>query len=110
MDGSRTLTALVGLALGLAVSVAAWLLFDTLAVFLFLPFLPFLFGGGRPERGDTAAGADGADARSADRDAVPVRECPACDFRSRDPEYDYCPRDGRRLVPATGADRGEGRR
>jgi hypothetical protein len=45
--------------------------------FLFVPFVPFLFRGAR--------------------ERPPVRECPVCGFRTRDPEYDYCPRDGHRL-------------
>ncbi|MFB6281691.1 MAG: hypothetical protein ABEH40_06710 [Haloferacaceae archaeon] len=80
MAGSRTATAVAGLALSLAVSAAAWLAFDTLLLFLFVPFVPLLFsrgtGGGeqRPDR--------------------PARECPACGFRTDDPRFDYCPRDG----------------
>jgi hypothetical protein len=74
---SRTLTALVGLALSLAVSVAAWYYFDTFLLFLFLPLVPLLFRRrgepeSRPER----------------------RTCPACGFETRDPSFAYCPRDG----------------
>ena len=78
MIASRTITALVGLTFGLVVSVGAWLYFDTLLLFLFLPFVPFLFAG----RG---------------RSREPARTCPRCDFRSRNPEYEFCPRDGSRL-------------
>lgn len=74
MVGSRTATAAVGLAASVAVSVGAWYYFDTLIAFLFLPFVPILFGRG----GDDA----------------PRRECPACGFTSRDPSVAYCPRDG----------------
>ncbi|MFC6864149.1 hypothetical protein ACFQGE_11860 [Halomicroarcula sp. GCM10025817] len=82
MAGSRTLTALVGLGVSLAVTVALWWYFDTLLVFLLVPFVPFLFRGmGREE-------------------TPPVRECPRCGFRSTVEDHDYCPRDGSRLEPA----------
>lgn len=74
MVGSRTATAAVGLVGSLLVSVAAWYYFDTLIAFLFLPFVPLLWRRG----GDTP----------------PVRECPRCGFSTRDPGFDYCPRDG----------------
>jgi hypothetical protein len=74
MVGSRTATAVAGLVVSLVVSVAAWYYFDTLVAFLLLPFVPLLW-----RRGD---------------DAPPVRECPACGFSTRDPGFDYCPRDG----------------
>ena len=77
---SRTVTALVGLAVSVVVSVAAWVYFDTLFVFLFLPLVPFLFARGR--------GSD---------EARTVYECPACGFRTADPEFAYCPRDGTEL-------------
>ncbi|WP_276272897.1 hypothetical protein [Haloarcula litorea] len=80
MIGSRTVTAAAGLLASLAVSAALWWYFDTLAVFLVVPFVPFLsrrLGG--------------------DEDRPPARECPECGFRTRSPEFDYCPRDGRRL-------------
>jgi hypothetical protein len=76
MVGSRTVTAAVGLVGSLLVSVAAWYYFDTLVAFLLLPFVPILW---RSDRGG---------------DAPPVRECPACGFSTRDPGFDYCPRDG----------------
>ncbi|UPW00599.1 hypothetical protein M0R88_00505 [Halorussus gelatinilyticus] len=41
--GSRTATAAVGLGASLAVSVAVWYYFDTLLVFLVVPFVPILF-------------------------------------------------------------------
>jgi len=80
MVGSRTLTAAIGLAGSLAVTVALWWYLDTLAVFLFLPVVPFLFRGwgDEPER-------------------APAKTCPRCDFRSHNDEFDYCPRDGTRL-------------
>jgi hypothetical protein len=80
MVGSRTATALAGLAASVVVSVAAWYYFDTLVAFLLLPFVPVLFGRG----GD---------------DDPPRRECPACGFTSRDPSVAYCPRDGTALDP-----------
>lgn len=79
MVGSRTLTALVGVAVSLLVTAAAWYYFDSLFVFLFVPFVPFLFRRfGRDEH-------------------PPVRECPDCGFRTRDPSFEHCPRDGARL-------------
>ena len=78
---SRTVTALAGLALSAVVSVVAWVYFDTLFVFLFLPLVPFLFARGRG-RG---------------REERTVYECPTCGFRTADPEFAYCPRDGTEL-------------
>lgn len=83
MVGPRTITALIGLGVGLLISVLAWVYWDTLALFVFLPFVPFLF-------------RRSGDAR---RERPSVRECPACGFRTREPEFEYCPRDGRRLEP-----------
>lgn len=73
---SRTTTALAGLAVSLAVTLVAWWYFDTLFVFLFLPFVPFLF------RRRSRSG---------------IRTCPTCGFRTENPEYTHCPRDGTRL-------------
>lgn len=74
MVGSRTATAVAGLLASLLVSVAAWYYFDTLLVFLLLPFLPLLW--------------------RSNRETPPIRECPTCGFSTRDPEFDYCPHDG----------------
>lgn len=82
MVGSRTLTALVGLAVSLAISVAAWIYLDTLALFLFVPFVPILFRSG---------------SRRSSAPAPPQKRCPRCGFRTRHPDYDHCPRDGTRL-------------
>ena len=79
MFGSRTATAAVGLAVSLLVTVALWWYFETLAVFLFLPFVPFLFQGDGDDEGDR------------------VRECPQCGFQTTAEEYEFCPRDGARL-------------
>ncbi|MFC4358540.1 hypothetical protein ACFO0N_11370 [Halobium salinum] len=84
MVSSRALTAVVGLGVSLFVSVAAWAYFDTLLVFLVVPFVPLLFR--RRATGESEDRADG-------------RVCPACGFRSRDPSVAYCPRDGTRLEP-----------
>lgn len=82
MAPSRTLTALAGVLVSLAVSAALWYYFDSLLFFLFVPFVPFLFRG---------SGGDDAGQRPE------VAECPACGYRTVDPEHDYCPRDGTRL-------------
>jgi len=81
----RTATAAVGLLLSLVVSVAAWYFFDTLLLFLFLPFVPILF------RGRGSSSGRGSKGR------VPVKESPRCGFRTRNPEFSHCPRDGIRL-------------
>lgn len=78
--GSRTATALVGVAASLAISVAVWYYTGSLLLFLVVPFVPFLFGGSRREP-----------------DRPPARECPRCGFTTRNRGYDYCPRDGTRL-------------
>ena len=87
MVGSRWPTALAGLLASLLVSVVAWYYFETFLLFLFVPFVPFLLRGRAGP--DGAAGDDSAD--------QPVRRCPACGFRSADPDFEYCPRDGSRL-------------
>ncbi|WP_101295571.1 hypothetical protein [Halegenticoccus soli] len=79
MASSTLLTALVGIAVSLLVSYLVWAYFDTLALFLFVPFVPFLF-------------------RSR-RSSVPVRRCPVCGFRTANPEFTHCPRDGTELRP-----------
>ncbi len=83
MIGSRTLTALMGLVASLAVSAVVYVYTGSLLLFLAAPFVPFLFSSSL--RGEAA------------REERPTKRCPACGFRARDPEFDYCPRDGRRL-------------
>ncbi|MFB6068833.1 MAG: hypothetical protein ABEJ90_02790 [Halobacterium sp.] len=88
MVGSRTRTALLGLAASLVASAAAWYYLDSLLVFLFVPFVPLLFR------------------RGSETESPPVRECPACGFSTREPSFDYCPHDGTTLdVHADGTDR-----
>jgi hypothetical protein len=82
MVSSRTATAVAGLLGSLALTAALWWYFDSLFVFLFLPFIPFLFRG-RDSDGDSGR--------------PPARECPVCGFRTRNDDFDYCPRDGHRL-------------
>lgn len=82
MVGSRATTAIAGLAASVLVSVAAWYYFDTVLLFLLVPFVPFLLRRGTGNVGERP----------------PVRECPTCGFTTRDPEFEYCPRDGRRLT------------
>jgi len=79
MVGSRTATAALGLLVSLAVTVALWQYFDTLLVFLLVPFVPILFRG---------VGNDGP---------TIAQECPHCGFQATSDAYDYCPRDGSRL-------------
>jgi hypothetical protein len=75
----------VGLLLSLVISVAAWIFFDSVLLFLFLPVLPFLFGRGGAET---------------ERE---IRVCPTCGFRTRDPDVAYCPRDGTELESEEGS-------
>lgn len=77
MARSRTWTALVGILVSLAVSVALWRYFGTFVFFLFVPFVPFFFRG----RTETPA----------------VRECPDCGFQTTDESFQFCPRDGTQL-------------
>lgn len=77
MVDSRWLVAVLGLVASLAISVLAWVYFDTLLVFLLIPFVPLVLGRSRPSR--------------------PEKRCPRCGFRTRDPDHEYCPRDGARL-------------
>jgi hypothetical protein len=78
VGSSRFGTAIAGLLVTLVASVALWKLFGIPFLFVAVPFVPFLFRNGDSER-------------------PPVRECPQCGFRTRDPEFDYCPRDGNTL-------------
>jgi hypothetical protein len=77
---SRTATAIVGIGISFAITVLAWWYFESVVVFLVLPFVPILFRrlGSEPER-------------------LPEWACPRCGFRTRNPEYGYCPRDGTAL-------------
>lgn len=79
MVRSRTITAVVGLLVSVAVSVLTYVYFDVLFLFLFIPFVPLLLG----RRGE--------DSRP------PVRACPECGFSTRDPAFEYCPRNGTEL-------------
>lgn len=83
MVDSRTITAAAGLIASLVISIAAYVYFDTLALFLFIPFIPLLFGG-------RASG-------SSEGSSPAVRRCPVCDYRTTNPEHGYCPRDGTEL-------------
>lgn len=79
MVSSRTATAVAGVVVSLAVSVLVWRYFDTFLLFLFVPFVPFLF------RGMTES------------ERPPIKTCPVCGFRTRNQEYLHCPRDGTEL-------------
>ncbi|MFB6218436.1 MAG: hypothetical protein ABEH77_04525 [Halobacteriaceae archaeon] len=73
---ARYATAAAGLLLSLAVSAVLYWQFDTLLLFVVVPFVPFLFLRGERQ---------------------PARECPECGFTSRDASVRYCPRDGTEL-------------
>jgi hypothetical protein len=88
---SRLLTAAVGLLASVVVSVVAYVYLDTLLLFLVVPFVPFLFRG--LEKGGAA------------EEEPAGRECPACGYRTRAPDHDYCPRDGTRLEVSGDVDR-----
>ena len=81
MVGSRIVTAAAGLVASLVVTVALWWYFDTLLVFLLVPFIPLLFRG------------------LGDDSPTIVQECPHCGFQATTDAYDYCPRDGSPLEP-----------
>lgn len=92
MVNSRAVTAAVGVAASLLVTVALWWYFDTLAVFLVVPFVPLLLrgrGGEPADDRDRGRGGEHPDDR--------LRECPQCGFRTDDRSHAYCPRDGTRL-------------
>lgn len=82
MASSRVLTAIVGLAASIVLSVVLWRAFGTPIFFLFVPFVPFLLRG----------------RNSAEGSPPTLRACPDCGFETRDPRFEYCPRDGTRLV------------
>ena len=84
MSRSRVATAVAGLLVSLAVSLVLWYVFRTPAVFLFVPFVPFLFRRGEPPE---------------------CRRCPACGFETDEESFEYCPRDSRRLERIEGRDR-----
>lgn len=80
MVRSRTATAIAGLFGSLVLSLVLWWYLDTFVFFLLVPFVPFLFRGRGRETGTES-----------------TRRCPTCGFRTRNEEFEYCPRDGRRL-------------
>lgn len=71
--------AIAGIVISLGISIVAWQVFGFPFFFLFIPFVPFLFRGGTasttPER----------------------RRCPECGFTTREPDFEFCPRDGTQL-------------
>lgn len=79
---ARLVTATTGLLVSLAISAVLYWQFDTLVLFLFVPFVPFfLLRGGR--------------------DRSPRRQCPECGFSTREASVRYCPRDGTELERRT---------
>lgn len=101
MVGSRTATAAVVGAASLAATVGLYLYTGSLFVFVLLPFVPFLFSARGRESGtdpETEAGTEaGARAATTDAGERTVRACPRCEFRTRNGDFEYCPRDGSRL-------------
>ncbi|MFB6153852.1 MAG: hypothetical protein ABEJ27_06325 [Halodesulfurarchaeum sp.] len=85
MVSSRLATAAIGVAVSLGLTLLAWKYFGNPMFLLFVPFVPFLFR----RRGDRK---DRTDA-----EGPPVRRCPECGFTARDPDFEYCPRDGHEL-------------
>lgn len=84
MASSRLVTALAGLVVSIGLSLVLWRVTGTALFFLFVPFVPFLLRG----HGDAES-----------RDDPSVLECPVCEFRTQNPSFEYCPRDGTRLEP-----------
>ena len=91
MVGSRSLTALVGVIVSIALSALLYVYTGSLLFFLFVPFVPFLF----MNRGERGGGSE----------RPPVRSCERCDFRTRNPAFEYCPKDGSRLYERGDAER-----
>lgn len=79
MVSSRVATAAAGVLVSLLLSVGVWKVYGVGLFFLAVPFVPLLFRGRSSESEPT------------------VHECPECGFRTRNPEFEYCPRDGTRL-------------
>jgi len=92
MKRTTLLTAAAGIGGSLLVSALLWIYFDTFLFFLFIPFVPFLFRklGGKSD------------------DQPTTRECPQCGFQTVNDDYEYCPRDGRRLRKRAGRSQQEG--
>ena len=82
MVNSRIATAPVVGAASVAVSALLYAYTGSVLFFLFLPFVPLFFR----NRTDAAE----ANERS-------TFECTRCGFATRNPEFEYCPRDGSRL-------------
>ncbi|MFW6152923.1 MAG: hypothetical protein ACOC42_01050 [Halobacteriota archaeon] len=85
---SRYLVAGAGLGLSVLVSVLAWVVFDTLVLFLVLPFVPLVWWRLRPAEPPSR------------------RRCPRCGYSTTTPDHEFCPRDGSRLESLDGADQG----
>ncbi len=80
MVGARSATAAVGIIASFFISVILWWFFETALVFLFVPFVPFLF-----RRYTNEAPEDS------------IRNCPTCGYQTTNDAYSYCPKDGTRL-------------
>ncbi|MFB6198314.1 MAG: hypothetical protein ABEI52_08625 [Halobacteriaceae archaeon] len=70
-----TRSLVIGLAISILLTLGAWIYFNTLFVFLFLPFIPILVR------------------RSGKSNVV---TCPKCGFHTRK-DFQYCPHDGTEL-------------
>ena len=81
MGSARVGTALLALVASLAGSALVWYYLGNPFLFLVVPVVPFLF----------------RRARGGQTEQPPRRVCGECGFSTRDPEYEFCPRDGRPL-------------
>ncbi|ADD05858.1 uncharacterized protein Nmag_2295 [Natrialba magadii ATCC 43099] len=95
---ARTSTALAGLLFGIAVSIAAWVVLDTLLLFLFLPFVPFLFS--RGEAGQAIDLLLRVNAEEEVKPAVLVRDVRANTDSGASPVANWIPYVGGPLVVA----------
>lgn len=79
LGDSRLQIAIGGLILSVSISILAWMYWQTLLLFLVIPLVPLF-------------------AYSIGQKPAPAKKaCPVCRFRTTDPSYEYCPRDGHRL-------------
>lgn len=85
VTSSRAVTAVIVAVVSIAVSAALAVYLDKFLLFLFVPFVPLVSGGGDSE----------------ENTEVEVRECPVCGFRTQEDTHSNCPRDGEKLRTST---------